>query len=88
MPRVLERFGPSFQTPGRTLRRLAGDVELLDGVQVRVSLWKEQGRAQRWFSLELLNGELVGVEVFIPLEAVQGEARKDAGGLENVILAT
>jgi len=87
-PRTLSRLGPSFMTPGRTVNRLAGNVELLEGVQVRLSVWKERGAAQRWVSLELTTGENAGLEVFVPVEALEGGEGTDLGAQLSTVLAT
>jgi len=77
MPRTLSRFGPAYRIEGRTLERSSEDVELLETVGVRLSVWKERGRAQRWVSLELLSGAHAGLETFVPLEVLEGEGQRD-----------
>jgi len=88
VPRVLERIGRAYRTPGRLVRTQPGNVELLDGVHVRLSLWKERGAAQRWVSLEVIQGELTGTELFVPIEALQGQEVVDELGRANAVLAT
>jgi len=87
-PRTLSRLGASFLTPGRTINRLAANVELLEGVQVRLTVWKERGAAQRWVSLELLTGENAGLEVFVPVEALEGGDGTDLTAQLHTVVAT
>lgn len=77
MPRKLTRLGPAYVIEGRTLERSGADVELLETVQVRLSIWKEHGIVQRWISLELLGGSRRGLETFVPMEAIEGEAVRE-----------
>jgi len=78
VPRTLSRFGPAYRIEGRTLERSQEDVELLETVGVRLSVWKERGNPQRWVSLELLSGAHAGLETFVPMEVIEGQGQKDA----------
>jgi len=77
MPRKLVRVGPAYVIEGRTLERSGSEVELLETVQVRLSIWKEYGVAQRWVSMELLGGSRRGLETFVPMEAIEGEGARE-----------
>lgn len=74
--RELERFGEAYRvTGGRTVKRSEAPgnaMELLESPDIRLSFWRERKSPQRWVSLEILGGELLGVEVFVPIEAFLG----------------
>lgn len=72
--RTLERLGDAFRIEGRTLHRVSDGVEVLETVGTRVSLWRQRGSSQRWVSVEIRTGSHAGLEVFVPVEALSGEA--------------
>lgn len=86
MPRVLSRAGPAFKIEGRTIERAATNLELLETVDVRLSMWKEKRGAQRWVSMELTTGTRAGLEIFVPIEVLQGEGVEDSPPVGAVLL--
>lgn len=83
--RTLVRFGPCYAMEGRTVHRV-GPTEVLETVTVRTSLWRERGASQRWVSLEVTTGSHAGLEVFVPLEAMEGEGLEVSPALSSALL--
>lgn len=69
-------MGPVFELEARLVHGLGASVELTESPVVHVALWQERGRAQRWVSIEIREGELSGKALFVPVEALQGEGRR------------
>jgi hypothetical protein len=83
--RTLTRLGAAYRIQGRTLQRLT-DIEVSEAVELVVSLWRERGRAQRWLSVDVRTGSHDGLEIFMPLEVLQGQGDELPSDLVDSVL--